>query len=125
MTESIETFDRDTIAVLENQMKIRARKESVGINKALDLNTGETGNYVVKFSNGAVKQFKVNSSVSFDDLLLKMDSFNAKKHPIRCLSVTRTLRGVRHCVVASMENNIVPNCNIKAKNPVLSEIYCV
>lgn len=118
-------LDHDTLMALEEGMKIHAKTQSEGITRALKVPKGETGVYTVKFSDGAVKTFKVGGKWSFDDLVNTMEVFNAKQKPVRCLSVSRNLRGVNHCVIAAMENNIIPNCNIKAKNPVLSEIYCI
>jgi hypothetical protein len=114
----------DHLMAYEDQMVIRARKQSAGIAKALADSKGETGSYKVLFADKTVKTFKVGGKWSFYDLVHTMERFNSRGG-IRCLSVSRVLRGVNHTVYADMKDNVQPNCNIKAKNPVLSEIYCL
>ena len=105
-------------------MVVHARKQSAGITKALADSKGETGSYKVLFADKTVKTFKVGGKWSFDDLVQTMQHFN-DRGGIRCLSVSRVLRGVNHTVYADMEDNKQPNCGIKAENPVLSELYMV
>ena len=117
-------MDHDMLMAYEDEMTVHARKQSTGITKALADSTGETGSYKVLFADKTVKTFKVGGKWSFDDLVQNMQHFNARGG-IRCLSVSRVLRGVNHTVYADMQDNKQPNCNIKAKNPVLSELYIV
>lgn len=117
-------IDPDTLIAYENEMVVHARKQSAGITKALADSKGETGSYKVLFADKTVKTFKVGGKWSFDDLVQTMQHFN-DRGGIRCLSVSRVLRGVNHTVYADMEDNKQPNCGIKAENPVLSELYMV
>jgi len=124
-------MDHDMLMAYEDEMTVHARKQSTGITKALAESTGETGSYKVLFADKTVKTFKVGGKWSFDDLVQNMQHFNARGG-IRCLSVSRVLRGVNHTmcnvnhtVYADMQDNKQPNCGIKAKNPVLSELYIV